>query len=433
MMKQTLFVLTAVAVGVASGAVRSAGCEGAGCSGSTSALRTTHVAQQPSSSLTVQFQDVIRNLRHPDARVRLQALEQLGNAGYAAAAEYVAPLVTDPDDRVQAAAIDAELTFFLVEPIGGRRVFSLTGGSRSRAQEAFDAGPLVRASTPAPLILIDSLTTAIRDENARIRFDAIHALGLIAESPVPPAQATALLRDGMDHYDAVIRAAAARVLGRLRVREAGDKLIAGLNDSSAVVRRFAAEALGLIREERAVQSLTELTAHHGQNPMAADTLLALARIAHGSSRELFRSRLSDGSPAIRRAAAEGLGRVRDAESLDTLKSRMTGEPDPRARLAAIFAVGQMGEPQTHLLAGALASSDLGAQARDYLLEIGAPAVTGVRAALDVAADARYRADLIHLLGFIGTRETVSIIEPFRQDANDDVKRAAADALGRLSR
>ncbi len=393
-------------------------------------MRGAPFAQQaPAAS---QFQDVIRNLRHPDAKVRLQALEQLGNAGYAAAAAYVAPLVTDPDDRVQAAAIDAELTFFLVEPVGGRRVFSLTGGSRSRAQEAFDAGLLVRASTPAPLILIDALTTAMRDENARIRFDAIHALGVIAESPVPSEQAMAVA-DGMEHYDAVIRAAAARVLGRLRVREAGDTLIAGLNDSSTVVRRFAAEALGLIREERAVQSLTELTAHYGQNAMAADTLLALARIAHGSSRDLLRSRLSDPHPAVRLAAAEGLGRLRDAESLETLKSRMTGEPDQRARLAATFAVGQMGEPQAHLLAGALASSDLGAQARDYLLEIGAPAVSGIRAALDVAADARYRADLIHLLGFIGTRETVSLIEPFRQDKSDDVKRAAADAIARLNR
>ena len=69
-----------------------------------------------------QWQDAIRNLRSPDVKVRLTAVEQLGQAGYSAAAEEVAPLVTDPDDRVQFAAIDAELTFFLVESIGARRV-----------------------------------------------------------------------------------------------------------------------------------------------------------------------------------------------------------------------------------------------------------------------------------------------------------------------
>src|SRR5207244_2593779 len=126
------------------------------------------------------------------------------------------------------AAIDAELTFFLSEPVGGRRVFSLTGGSRSRAQEAFDAGPFVRSAVSPPLVAVDSLIAAIRDSNSRVRFDAVHALGVIAEAPLPAAQATSLI-DGLEHYDPLMRAAVARVIGRLRVVEAGEKLIAGLN------------------------------------------------------------------------------------------------------------------------------------------------------------------------------------------------------------
>src|SRR5438552_1746645 len=122
------------------------------------------------------WQDVIRNLRHPDAKVRLAAVEQLGNAGYTVAAEAVAPLVMDPDNRVQYAAIDAELTFFLIEPIGGRRILSFNGSTRSRAQEAFDAGPLVRVASDAPAIVIDNLIAAMRDDNPRIRFDAVHAV-----------------------------------------------------------------------------------------------------------------------------------------------------------------------------------------------------------------------------------------------------------------
>ena len=72
--------------------------------------------------------------------------------------------MTDPDNRVQFAAIDAELTFVLVEPIGGRAILTF-GGSKSRAQEAFEAGPLVRAGGHPPAILIDQLIAAIRDEN----------------------------------------------------------------------------------------------------------------------------------------------------------------------------------------------------------------------------------------------------------------------------
>src|SRR5690348_2647083 len=59
---------------------------------------------QSAAQAAARWQDTIRNLRHPDAKVRLTAVEQLGDAGYTPAAEYVAPLVTDPDDRIQFAA-----------------------------------------------------------------------------------------------------------------------------------------------------------------------------------------------------------------------------------------------------------------------------------------------------------------------------------------
>ncbi len=138
---------------------------------------TGAVAAQP------QWQDVIRNLRHPNAETRLDAVERLGRAGYVAAVDPLAPLVRDPDDRVQAAAIDAELTFFLSDRLSDRRILGV-GGSKSRAQLAFEGGPLLRTAVPAPPSLVDVLIAAIRDENARVRFDAVHALGFIAEAPL---------------------------------------------------------------------------------------------------------------------------------------------------------------------------------------------------------------------------------------------------------
>jgi hypothetical protein len=77
--------------------------------------------------------------------------------------------------------------------------------------------------------------------------------------------------------------------------------------------------------------------------------------------------------------------------------------------------------------------DYGAQARDYLLEIGRPALAGVRATLDVAKDSRHRADLVHLIGFIGTRDEIGWVESFLGDRDERVRRAAADAIARLKR
>ena len=376
------------------------------------------------------WQDVIRNLRHPDPDVRLKSTQQLGAAGYVAAAEPVAALILDPDDRVQAAAIDAELGFFLINHVGGGRILGF-GGSKSPAQQAFEAGPLVRSAVPAPAVIVDRLITAIRDDNARIRFDAVHALGAVAEPPLQPVQIKTLAAE-LDHYDPIIRAATARVLARLRASEAADQLLAGLSDSNALVRQFSLEALGVIREERAVAPILDLLAR-GRGEVPSQALLALARIGHASSRDEFRRRLTDRQPAMRRAAAEGLGRLNDRDSLEALRGLLTADRAEEVRLAAAFAVDRLGEPQTQVLAAHLILEGQGVQARDYLLEIGRPALAGIRATLDVAKDDRHRADLVHLAGFVGTRDEVRWLETFLNDRAERVRRAAADAIGRLKR
>jgi HEAT repeat protein len=381
-------------------------------------------------SAQASWQDVIRNLRHPDPLVRLKSTQQLGAAGYVAAAEPVAALLLDPDDRVQLAAIDAELGFFLIERSNGVRILGF-GGAKSPAQDAFESGPLLRAAPPAPAVVIERLITAMRDENARIRFDAVHALGAIAEAPLPAAQATALAEE-LDHYDPIVRAATARVLARLRAAEAAERLLAGMADSNAVVRQFSMEALGILRENRAVAPMLDLLSR-GKGDVPAQALLALARMGHAPSRDEFRKRLTDRNPDMRRAAAEGLGRVGDSESLEALRSLQETDRAQEVKLAAAFAVDRLGDAQTHVLAAHMILRDYGAQARDYLLEIGRPALAGVRATLDVAKDSRHRADLVHLIGFIGTRDEIGWVESFLGDRDERIRRAAADAIARLKR
>ena len=84
------------------------------------------IAVPAAAQTPAEWQDVIRNLRHPNPQTRLDAVKRLGEAGYVPAAEAVSALIADPDDRVQLAAIDAELTFFLADRVGGR--WSIGGG-----------------------------------------------------------------------------------------------------------------------------------------------------------------------------------------------------------------------------------------------------------------------------------------------------------------
>lgn len=379
---------------------------------------------------TVAAQDwaaLIAQLRDRDAGKRIAALRQLSAANYQPAAQYVAPLVTDPDDSVQFAAIDAEITFFTntaIEP----------GASGSRALEAFNAGPLVRSAAREPDILIDQLITATADRNPRVRFDAIHAIGVIAEpARALTNEATSRLMTGLQQSDPVMRAATARVLGRIRALAAGDALVAALNDPSDLVQQFAAESLGWLKYDRAVQALTDRVAYYGKGGRASDALLALARIAHGSSRALFRTHLTDADPAARRAAVEGLGRVGDRASLDQIRALAATDPSNDVRVAALFALTAFGEPQMPGIAVAVGRPDIGAQARDYLLEMGPAAAPAVAAAMTTVPDAATRAELAHLIGFIGTADNAAALETMTRDADPRAARAAADALARLRR
>ena len=101
-------------------------------------------AARLSAQTPAQWQDIVRNLRNPNVAIRLDAVERLAAANYAAAAEPVSALLVDADDKVQQAALDAELTFFVADRVSPKRGF--LGDGKSRAQQAFEAGPLVRSS-----------------------------------------------------------------------------------------------------------------------------------------------------------------------------------------------------------------------------------------------------------------------------------------------
>ena len=209
------------------------------------------------------FDDVVRNLRNPDPDARMTSISLLRESKYLEAIEPLAPLVNDPLDEIQLAAIEAELSFYLVDDVNARRrfVFIVEVRNAGRAETAFASGPLAVWPRPVPATLMSSLLKAVDDENPKVRVEAIYTLGAIA-SPQDAEQHAAALVHALDHYDPVIRAAAARVIGRLQVTSAGVALIEAVNDSQPPVRFAAMRALGEIREETAVQALTEQLAHY---------------------------------------------------------------------------------------------------------------------------------------------------------------------------
>jgi len=316
------------------------------------------------------FDDVIRNLRNPDPKMRLAAVQLLRDSKYPEAIGPIAPLVTDPVDQIQLEAIAAELSFFLNEDVRPKK--RVAGFVEVRnpglAAAAFEMGPLAVAQRSAPPELIDALLRAIDDENPKVRSEAIYTLGVTAGHSLSQDQSTQLIK-ALDHYDPAIRAAAARVVGRLNVTSAGDALLKAVSDSQAPVRYAVLRALGEVHDTRAVRALTEQLNFYGKGEGAWSALDALARLADPSSIPLFKARLADKDSFLRRAAAEGLGRTGDTSELPALEMGAGNDPSEMVRAAMAFALQKLGRNYLPRLVEALDSRKIAPQAAEYLVEL----------------------------------------------------------------
>ena len=203
------------------------------------------VSAGAASAQQVRFDDVVRNLRNPDPKERAAAVRLLRDAKYPEAVGPMAPLVLDPLDDIQLEAIAAELAFFIDQDVRTKKMVGFVVEQRRSgiAAGAFDLGPLAVWPRPVPPELVSALLQAIDDDNPKVRLEAIYAAGVMARAPLAPEQTQKLIK-ALDHYDAPVRSAAARVIARLKVTEASDALIKAVNDSQPEVRYAAMRALG---------------------------------------------------------------------------------------------------------------------------------------------------------------------------------------------
>jgi HEAT repeat protein len=355
----------------------------------------------------------------------------LRDAKYPEAISPMAALVLDPVDEIQLEAIAAELGFFLEQDVKSKRMvgFVLEKRRSGIARSAFDLGPYAVWPRPVPAEVVTALLQAVDDENEKVRLEAIYATGVIGRAPLTADQ-VARLTKALDHYDPAVRAGAARVIGRLEIAETGDALIKAVNDSQPEVRYAAIRALGAIGETRAIGALTEQLAYYRKGEGAWAALEALARIAAPASLPLFRERLQDKDPFIRRAAMEGIGRTGDAESADALEKAATSDDNAMVRVAAAFALQKLGRNYAGRLVDSMSSAKVIVQAQEYLVELGPPMSATLVPRLQ-EPDAGVREAIADVLGAIGDATVVPSLEAAAKDRDPSVASAAKRALFRL--
>jgi HEAT repeat protein len=374
-------------------------------------------------------EDWVRALGDPRPDIRLAALRALGEVGAPEAIVPVAALLTDPDDRVRLAAVRTEVGIFVHDVRPSRRYVGIV--------EVRGPGGAESAFDRGPVVVTprdaapELLAGLARAIADRHPKIRLEAIYALGVVAHPPVAAATgrELARRLTDGEPAVRRAAARVIGRLDVK-AGDALIEAMNDRVAAVRLAAMDALGDVREGRAVAALEARYTHFRQGAEAIGALRAMARIGSRSSVPFFASLLAARDPAVRRFALEGIGRAGDRSRVDAIETGLGPEMNEEVRLASAFALQLLGRSYVDRIVDRLGRPRAGDQAWAYLVELGPPIVPAIGAYLQ-SPEPGVRLGGVDALGVIGATSALPLIEPVVRDPDPEVAAAAARAILRI--
>lgn len=333
----------------------------------------------------------LRDLRSPNARVRLQALRRIGDYSRQRATPHILASLEDDDPRVQrlAATMAAERRLGAAIPVLTTWLSHWDQSMRVTAADAL--GEL--GATQATRALVRTLS----DPEVKVRLATVRALGRITtddrrevvpllarlrdtSSKVRQAVVTALAAKGdrraviplmaiLDDPSHRVRLEAVTALGTLGDRGAGPALVRQVRDSNRKVAAAAIETLGKLKYAPATEALVDLfKGNHAHrepaamalaslgSPLAIKTLIAgLRSSSHRVAAQLALTRHADNArqqlvdllsaPQLgRRALSAAVAVVREARLVDAVPSLV--KLLRRGRIPSrdvIEALGEMGD------------------------------------------------------------------------------------------
>lgn len=399
------------------------------------------------------FDDLIANLKSPNAKTRQEAAGALAKSRRREAVTPLAALVRDPEFKVRLEVVRALRD--LRDPSGVPALVTFLGdGEAEIRQEAISTlveiysdkertGPVGRflqmfsdeadRTSIAPGVKVEpsvyeGLAKSLQDEHADVRESAALALGILGGS----GQVRELVSAFQDPVPAV-RAAAATALGKVGAQEDGRALIPLLADESLEVRNRALHGLGVLRVTEAGPALRELYEQNRRKEWGLRVLETLSRIADPAQAELFLQLVQDPDPQRKRLAVEGLGRISDSSRLPAFKKDYQRERNDEVKLAYSFAITRVGDRAfLDSIVLSLPSRTLGTRARGYLLEMGRPILPDLYPYLN-DPDAEVRASLCDIIGSLGDPDAIPRLQPLLGDPSASVADKANRAVERLRR
>ncbi|MDH3215738.1 MAG: HEAT repeat domain-containing protein [Candidatus Krumholzibacteria bacterium] len=301
-------------------------------------------------------------LRSSNPLIRLRAVEAIGRIQDPQDVTHLTPMLGDSDPRVVLEAVFAlgqigsqeavpklielnrktvaEVQQVVLEALG--KIGGVEATDELREMLHAFKGP-VRAAAAMALAKIESesainaLLVSIHDGDAKVAWRAIHSLETadskrVRESIVPFLRSESPL----------VRAYAARTLGKIKANNAVESLTEAASDSDLRVACNSIQALGTIlenhRDQRVVTALAALAEEHPSHHVRKAVVMSIGQIGHKSAKDFLLQSILDRNVGIRAESYKSLAKVLGKNAIVFVSAGLN-DSDTIVRAAVVEALG----------------------------------------------------------------------------------------------
>jgi HEAT repeat protein len=264
---------------------------------------------------------------------RIEAVKQLIALGGKDTIDPRIHATLDADPEVQIRATDGLVNFYLPGYVKqGLGSTVVRAGASIKAKFSDSNDQIIDAFVTVRPEVITALGHLARGgASLDARANACRALGILRGDAAIDDLVDALhSKDNNVMYEGLI------AIEKIRDPAAGPKIVYLLRDLDDRVQLAAIETAGVLRATEALPALRDLVANPRNNKVERAGLFAISTMPAATDRPLFLREIGSKDDRIRAAAAEGLGRLKDAADAPALTKLWQEEDKMAPRLAAAF-------------------------------------------------------------------------------------------------
>jgi HEAT repeat protein len=278
-----------------------------------------------------------------DISVRIEAVKALDEIGGPKTVDALVKLCLDPDPEIEIRATDGLINVYmpgyLKTGLGGsiQRVGTSIKAKFSGANDqVVDAYVEVR---PEVIAALGKLVTKGSGTDARA--NAARAIGILRGRAAIPD-----LIEALHSKDDSVMFEALTAIEKIRNPEAAPRIAFLLRDLEEKIQIAALQTTGILLNRDAEPDVRDVLQRTKSPKVKRAALTALAMLGTSADHAIFLSYLSDKDDNMRSAASEGLGRIKNPIDRPTLEGTFKSEHKMGPRLAAAFALVDLGNLDT---------------------------------------------------------------------------------------